>query len=307
MDAWLQGKDLFALALSLTDEHRGFFIKHERAVKLLEKFPPQNLLDHFGYQSVSELFKEKPFASVFASLRFAQDNTWMHKFFDEAYAGLGAEDFEEREVELKMLEPEWMEIAAKFGSKKLHNLSHLKELGIIFVEPIPQDVPGVMIRALALLLHYLNEVPFYSKLIKQYSQEPDFVTKFTSLLRGDVPEVPAPAGTMRIVQRYLSKDDPNDWRLAEPHVNPEAEHFYRAEGDMAALQGDFAGWQEYDYIASDEGSSNLMDVVMSLVQKKSIDYHQKEALWNQKFIDQFGRERMNELIEKNIIGGFIEL
>ncbi len=308
----IAGKPLEA-AVKLVQPSPGFFIKHERAVTMLEKFPPQNLLDHFGYKTVAELVEKQGFASVFASLRFAQDEVWMHTFFDKGYADLTADDFEERDVELKMLEPEWLAVAEKFLKKKYHNVSHLKELGIIFVVPNNSELPGETTRMFTLLLHYLNEVPFYTKLIKEYSEKGDFVKKLQSLLRGDVPEGQAPAGSFRIVQRYLAKDDEHDFRLFEPHVNPEAEHWYKAEGNLQKLGGEFAVWQELDFVGDMWGdelvSFDLIDLVMSLVKKGEIKYlyHQQEALWNKLFIEYLGRDRVNEEIEKNIIDGFIKL
>src|SRR3989344_757494 len=110
-------------AIKLARPKPGYFIKQDRAIAMLEKFPPQNLLDHFGYATVAELVEQQGFASVFASLRFAQDNEWMHTFFDKGYADLTADDFEEREVQLKVLEPEWLDVAEKFLKKKYHNVS----------------------------------------------------------------------------------------------------------------------------------------------------------------------------------------
>src|SRR3989344_1294411 len=150
--------------------HLGFFIKKEKAIELLEKFPPQNLLDHFGYATAHELVEKQGFSSVFASLRFAQNDAWMHKFFDEAYQGLTPDDFEERDVELKVLEPEWLAVAEKFMKHKYHNVSHLKELGIIFVVPIKLEIAGETSRMFTLMLHYLNEVPFYSKLFRKFAE-----------------------------------------------------------------------------------------------------------------------------------------
>ncbi|MEK7616187.1 MAG: hypothetical protein AAB420_03210 [Patescibacteria group bacterium] len=312
-------------AIELAKPQKGFFVKQERAVAMLEKFPPQNLLDHFGYKTVAELVEKQGFSSVFASLRFAQDEKWMHVFFDKGYADLTADDFEERDVELKVLEEEWLDVADKFMKKKHHNVSHLKELGIIFIVPIKIDIPGETARMFMLLLHYLNEVPFYTKLIRQYSQESDFVPKLQSMLRGDVPEGPAPEGSFRIVQRYLAKDDENDFRLLEPHVNPEAEHWYKAEGDLGrlAMHGDAAGhtlgyWQGLDFVGDffptldgkeELISFDLIDLIMSVVKKGESKYlyHQEEALWNKLFIEYIGRGRLETEIEKNIINGFITL
>src|SRR3989344_3464088 len=193
----------------LNDPPKGFFIKKEKAAAMLEKFPPQNMLDFFGYKTVAELIAKESFTSVFCALRFAQDQPWMHQFFDRAYGELTADDFERREVEIKVLETKWLDVAKRFLQKKYHNRSHLKELGIIFIIPLPIDTPGETMRMFTLLLHYLNEVPFYSKLFRKFSQELDFTAKLKSLLRGDVPSNPLPVSEQgahwRIVQRYLAK------------------------------------------------------------------------------------------------------
>ena len=188
------------------------------------------------------------------------------------------------------------------------------------------DTPGEILRIFTLLLHYLNEVPFYSKLFKKLSNELDFIEKLKSLLRGDVLEGALPNKgkiNWRIVQRYLAKDDENDFRLFEPHVNPEAEHWFKAEESLEKLGPNYR-WKELDFVGNffptssealakeDEGelvSFDLIDLVMTLVKKEEIKYlyHQQEALWNKIFIEYFGREKMDELIEENIIKGYIEL
>ncbi len=313
----------------------GFFIKKDKAAELLENFPPQNLLDHFGYKSTKELIDKEGFSSVFSALRFAQDADWMHNFFDKAYGSLTAEDFEEREVELKVLETQWLNVAEKFLDKKYHNVSHLKELGIIFVIPLTIDTEGETLRLFTLILHYLNEVPFYSRLFRKFSFEEGFSAKLKSLLRGDVPEGQVPENSFRIVQRYLAKDNKEDFRLFEPHINPEVEHWYKAEGDLAKLGSlpgaeghTFGYWQGLDFVgdffprpadlsakasasvAGDElVSFDLIDLVMSLVKKGEIKYlyHQQEALWNKIFIEYLGREKVEELVAENIISGFIKL
>jgi hypothetical protein len=299
---------------------------------MLNRYPPHNVIEHFGYRNVEELFDNEGFASVMASLRFTQTAQWMHEFFDAAYSNLTPDDFEERDVVLQILDPKWLVIAEQFMKKKYHNVSHLKEFGIIFVIPIHLDAPGQMMRLFTLLLHYLHEVPFYSGLFRQYRDAPDFSLRFRSLLRGDVPgsviAQPKTGMTWRIVQRYLSKDNPDDFRLFEPHVNPEADHWWRAEEDLKRLsrimptekgQLDVGWWAGLDcvgYVATDVTtgkeelvSFDLIDLIMSLVDggdAKHI-YHQQEALWNKIFVEYMGRERMQELIAGNIVDGFIHL
>lgn len=309
---------------------KGLFIKKEKAVELLDKFKPDNLLDHFKCSSAGELVEKEGFASVVSALRFAQSQEWMHKFFDEAYSDLKPSDFEEREVELIVLDHKWLEVAEKFLEKKYHNVSHLKEFGVIFVTPIVLDSPGETSRMFTLMLHYLHEVPFYAGLFRRYMDDPDFNVKFKSLLRGDVPSGQIMEGgkvVWRIVQRYLAKDNENDPRLFEPHVNPEAEHWFRAEGDFSRLarmmkrddgELSLSCWTGLDFVGGffkdREGeeqliSFNFIDLTMSLVKKGHIKYlyHHQEALWNKIFSEYMGRETMNRMIEESIIKGFIEL
>lgn len=309
---------------------KGLFIKKEKVTQLLNKHKPDNLLKHFGYSAVDKLVEEEGFASVVSALRFAQSQEWMHKFFDTAYNDLKPGDFEEREVEMKILEQKWVDVAEKYLEKKYHNVSHLKEFGVIFITPIKLDIPGETSRMFTLLLHYLHEVPFYSGLFRKYMNDEDFIIKFRSLLRGDVPSGPMLDGgkiTWRIVQRYLAKDNESDPRLFEPHVNPEAEHWYRAERDFGRLgrmmeeedqKMSFRFWIGLDFVGDffkdREGQDHLVgfnyiDLIMSLVKKGHIKYlyHQQEALWNKIFLEYMGRETMNRLMEENIIRGFIEL
>ena len=314
---------------SLVNQQMGFFIKRDRAVELLSENPPKNLLEFFGYANVEELIAKESFESVFAALRFTQTTEWMHNFFDTAYNNLGPDDFEEKAIRLKVLEEKWLKVAEKFLEKKYHNVSHLKELGIIFIIPLKLDTPGEITRIFTLILHYLNEVPFYSKLFRKFISEENFSEKLKSLLRGDVLDK-SKAESLKskadwlIIQRYLAKDDENDSRLFMPHINPEAEHWFKAEESLAKLpmkaedtKGlNFGFWKGLDFVGdflkNDGGeelvSFDLIDVVMTLVQKEKIKYlyHQQEALWNKIFIEYLGRNKMNELIEQNVIKGYIE-
>ncbi len=303
----------------------GLYIKKERAEAMLEKYPPANLLEHFGYSSVRELLDKEGFAHVMSALRFTQSEQWMHKFFDVAYQGITRDDFEERNVELIVLDAKWVSVAEKFLQKKYHNVSHLKELGIIFIIPIALDVQGDTLRLFALLLHYLHEVPFYASMFRRFMDGPEFLRDFTSLLRGDVSSEPLPDSgkiSWRVVQRYLAKDNVNDIRLSEPHVSPEANHWWHAEEDLGRVSRilghddgslDLGWWSGLDYVGEEFGSSlvsfDLIDLLMSLVQEGRAKYlyHQQEALWNKIFVEYMGRDKLEELIAEHIIDGFIVL
>jgi hypothetical protein len=181
------------------------------------------------------------------------------------------------------------------------------------------------------MLHYLHEVPFYSGLFRRHLHDEGFPSIFRSLLRGDVSVKHLPADgsmTWRVVQRYLAKDNAGDFRLFEPHVNPEADHWWRAEEDLGRLSRilgeehgslslgwwmglDFVGDYYTDAATGKESmvSFDLIDQLMSLVRKSDTSYlyHQQEALWNKIFVEYMGREKMQQLIEENLLSGFITL
>lgn len=314
--------EVLELALELSDIKSGFFIKEKKAKEMLKNFPPYNLLSFFGYKDTEELIEKEDFDSVFSSLRFAQDSKWMSQFFNQAYNNLTPQDFEERPIRIKILEEKWVDLSQKFLVKKYHNISHLKELGIIFV--IPEKEPpksGEILRNFLLFLHYLNEVPFYSRLFKKISKKEKFIEGLKSLLRGDVIDdlsiLDKSKTIWLIVQRYLAKDNPDDKRLFIPHINPEAEHWFNAQLNMAKLGNGFNYWQNLDFVFGyfkNNGQEeklitfNIVDLAMNSATNGNVKYvyHQKESLWNKIFIEYFGREKMNELIEENILKGYIE-
>jgi len=249
----------------------------------------------------------------------------MHQTFEEVYSHFTPDDFEEREVEVRVLGPEWHDISEKFVAKKHHNLSHLKEFGVIFLNPINEDIPGKFLRDFALFLHYFHEISFYSKLFKKYASEDGFSDKLKSLLRGDVAEVyKTSPGEWLIVQRYLYKENPNDPRLYIPRVNPESIHWMRGERDLTLFRSeearlDLSLWHDLDWIGGifDHGneevvSFDLEDNAMSLVsfmegKNESFNYHQREAMWTKIFFAYVGgEEEAEKLLIENFDKGVIK-
>lgn len=311
------------LSHSVMKPPRGFFLKKELMENILRKRKPENLLNYLGYDSVEKIFKDNDVLEAFSALRFVESNEWMHRTFAEAYSNFTADDFEERDVEIKIFGPKWHGIAKKFVEKKYHNLSHLKEFGVIFVNPIKMDIPGKMLRDFSLLLHYSYEIEFYSRLFKKYSADLDFSEKFKGLLRGDVKWLADinPKKAFLIVQRYLIKEDPNDPRLYHPRVNPESFHWAKSERDLASIKGvDLSMWGNLCWIGGifrdgreELVSFDLEDNIMSLVsamegQKNIFSYHQREAMWTRIFSEYVGGEnKLEQLIVENFDKGFISL
>lgn len=325
----IDGQDEFdraaILARSMASPEQGFFLKREKGKEILRKRPPHKLLEHFGFKNVDQLLKNLEVTEIFSALRFIETDEWMHATFDSAYSGFSKEDFEYRDIEIKVLGTEWKAVAEKFVAKKHHNVSHLKEFGVIFLNPVREDAPGKMIRDFALLLHYFHEINFYSKLFEQYKEKPDFAKHLKSLLRGDVREAKArKEGDWLIVQRYLWKIDPKDERLFIPHVNPESLHWHRAERDLAEYGGfsdtkfNLKIWNDEDWVAGffDNKliSFDLEDIAMSYVsysegkEDEIFTYHQHEALWTHIFRAYVGgEEALEALLLKNYEKGIISI
>lgn len=308
-------------ARKITTESRGFFLKREFAEDILRKRPPEATMSYLGYKTVEEMLEKEEVEEVFSALRFTENDEWMHETFRIAYTSFTPEDFEERPIKLKVLGNQWKEIAEKYIEKKHHNVSHLKEFGIIFLNPIAQTETGKFLRDFALLLHYFHEVAFYSKLFRKYKDLPDFNEKFVSLLRGDVPEIGhAQKGSWLIIQKYLWKNDPKDPRLFVPRVNPEAMHWEKAEQDLVAFgkQNPGIGLEFWDSLSSVAGlfpnkngeqelvSFDLEDNAMGVAsasdeRHEHFFYHQREALWNKIFArGAGGYEKMERYIVENM-------
>jgi len=334
-------------ARDVANPPKGFFIKKEKAIEFIKNQPPLKILSALNYKNVRQMLEHEDIFEIFSALRFVEGNEWLNENFFKQYENLKTDDFEKREIKVLALPERWAKIAQSFVKYKHHNISHLKELGVIYVIPLSLEISGEVIRNFSLILHYFNEIKFYSELFEKFSYEPSsFSQNLISLLRGDV--FNSPTSTSKkirwlIIQRYLAKDDKDDWRLFEPHVNPEALHWQKAEKMLVAMakkfnnfSTDLAFWENLDWVGdyfSAEGESlpvrqagasggkngngsetlvsfNLVDTAMSLVKQKDLIkylYHHQEALWNKIFTEYFGAEKMDELIKENIIKGYFEV
>ncbi len=319
------------LARKIARVGTGYFLKKDLAAEILKKRPPENVLKYLGVQTVDEALAKHDVAEIFSALRFIETDEWMHQTFEVAYSAFTPSDFEERAIEVKVLGPEWREVAKKFVAKKHHNVSHLKEFGVIFLNPIRERIPGKFLRDFALLLHYFHEIEFYSKLFRRYAEQPDFAGKLKALLRGDVPEVyRSEPGEWLIVQRYLAKENPKDPRLFMPRVNPESLHWRRGERDLALFNAPEAKlnlnlWADLDWVGNvfedgptapsggDVVSFDLEDNAMTLVsfmegeEQQYFNYHQREAMWTKIFSEYVGGDdNMEKMLLENFDKGIIK-
>ncbi len=311
-------------AVSIVKPQEGFFLKEDKARELLLANPPRNVMDVLGYKSAEEMVGKEDVYELFASLRFVEDRKWLNEVFFTPYEKLTPDDFEKRTIQIKVLEADkWARAAAAFMKKKFHNVSHLKELGIVFT--IPASVKdGATLRLFSLLFHYLHEVPFYAQHFALAAEKnpKEFAKIVVADLRGDVREsIPLVENvvTWMIIQRYLYKEDPADSRLGIPHVSPESMHWKRAADDIASFGKDnpqlgLDFWAGKAHIAGSFGnkltSFNFEDNVFSAVPGQEVEqytYHMREALWNKFFTEWFegGEKVLETLLVEDFSQGFV--
>jgi len=275
----------------------GFFLKENKAKEMLILHPPKKLIKMLGYSDINTLLSKENLYEIYGSLRFVETNKWMHDFLKQ-YDKLTADDFEKRRIKLNILNKRrWQDAGKEFVKKKFHNLTHLKELGVLFALPRPaSDELGIALTTFSLALHYFNEISMYSSIFANLKNKPDFGKKIIPILKGEPKK-----NDWLIIPRYLEKQKNPPAELYKPHINPEAIFWRKATQNLMKLAQELPGgcldfWGELNWIADyfpgpDKKdyliTFNFEDISMSFANqlslKKHYIYHFREALWNRVF------------------------
>ncbi|MFH1392644.1 MAG: hypothetical protein ABIG90_03145 [bacterium] len=289
-------------ALRLFPPKPGFFLKQDKAKEFLIQNPPLKVISALGYKDIDQILSRENLYEIYGSLRFVETPEWLNKFI-ENYQSLTKEDFEMRAIRVMVLSKrKWQDLSEQFTKKKYHNLTHLKELGVVFA--IPREVSnevGVALTSFSLLLHYFNEVSVYSQIIKNFDN--NFASRLISLLKGEIKSV----NGWHIISRYLQKDKNPDSRIFEPHINPEAIFWQKADQSLMRLAKELPGssldfWEDLDWVGDyfpglDNKNRlitfNSVDISLSFANQLPLNkryiYHFQEALWNKIYEKQFNK------------------
>jgi hypothetical protein len=284
-------------------------LKKSVAKEMLRKTPPQTIMKLLGYRSVDSMLKHENLAEVYGGLRFAESPEWLNKF-NEQYKSLHPSDFETREIEFVVMPRErWGDIAEHFVAKKRHNITHLKELGVILMLPIKlTKLPGITITAMPLLFHYINEIRLYSAYFKLQQVKKDFGKIFVTTLIADPGKAAVMAGShvhWRVIQRYFGKlEKEYHPEIFEPHVQPEDLHWRKAEDALYRIDPELKFWKGLDYVARYEDGRpipfNLMDVSVGYCTnapyENRVIYHFRESLWNEIFMRYMGEKTLEQQV-----------
>lgn len=294
-------------------------LKKSVAKRMLQEMPPPQIMKHLGYSSVESMTKRENLGEIYGALRFAESSAWL-KRFNSAYKKLNPSDFETRDIEIIVMDKtRWGDIAESFVKKKRHNITHLKELGVILMLPTKlEKLHGITITAMPLLLHYLNEIRLYSAFFKLQQVKSNFGKIVAETLNADIRSAAVMAGNhvhWRVIQRYYGKlKHEKHPEIFEPHVQPEDLHWRRAEEQLFHIDPELKFWHGLDYVGVLAGnqpvSFNLMDISVSYCTNASYEqratYHMRESLWNEIFMRYMGHEVLEQQILQQLDNNMIK-
>jgi len=287
-----------------------FVLKREKAKELLRKMPPVTLMKKLGYDDVEAMFEGEDFDEIYTALRFSEGAEWLNEY-DELFSTVTADDYEERDLRIiEMDHNKYVDLAEHFVQKKLHNVTHTKEMGTIVVVPMhAKTMRGLVLKTLPLLLHYMNEIKLYSTFFKLKSHKPHFGKIVVDTLIADPRDASQMAGSKihwRVIQRYLGrhKEDAIDMVAFEPHLQPEDLHWRRAEDLLYTIDPKLEFWKERDYVGLNYDdfpvSFNLFDVSFAYSNKEAYEgryaYHFRESLWNEIFVRYMGFKNLKQQV-----------
>ncbi len=288
-------------------------LKKSVAKNMLKKMPPKNTMAHLKYKSVDSMLKRENISEIYGALRFAEGPEWLNTF-DGLYKSLKPSDFETRKIEILIMDPlRWGTIADSFVHKKRHNITHLKELGVIIMLPTTVSrLRGVTITCMPLLFHYINEIRLYSSFFKLQQVKPNFGKIIVDTLVADTSNAAVMAGQnihWRVIQRYFGKlESEFHPEIFEPHVQPEDLHWRRAEESLYRIEPKLKFWQDMDYVGVHHGDRpvtfNLMDCAIAYCNQtpysERVIYHFREALWNEIFVRYMGEKTLEQQVLKQL-------
>lgn len=300
---------------------RCWVLKKSVAKDLLREMPPKNMMKNLRYRSLESMLKNENFSELYAGLRFSEGADWLNTYNELFEKVVTPSDFEHRKVEIVVMDhSKWVDMAAGFVEKKLHNVTHTKELGVIIVVPMHQThMRGLTLKTLPLLFHYINEIRLYSAFFKLKSTAPQFGKTITDTLIADVGSGAVLAGHnihWRVIQRYLGRHkEDREPEAFEPHVQPEDLHWRKAEESLFAIDNELKFWEELDYVGrsaedGDPVACNLFDVSFAYSNQETYEkryfYHMRESLWNEIFMRYMGKANLAEQVLEQLDNDMIK-
>jgi ASC-1-like (ASCH) protein len=284
-------------------------LKKSVAKDLIKKTPPKQVMKKLGYRSVDSMLKKEPINQIFAAIRFAESPEWLNNFVKK-YKSLKPSDFETRKIDIVIMPSgRWCEAAKDFIGANRHNITHLKELGVVIMLPMHlETLPGIAITSLPLVLHYINEIRQYSAYFKLQQVKPKFGALVADTIIADPGKHAVMAGShvhWRVIQRFFGKQEfEYHPEIFEPHVQPEDLYWRKAEEIMYDFEPELKFWKDMEYVGAVYSSRpvtfNLMDNSISYMNQAPYDYravyHFRGSLWNEVYTRYMGQKTLEEQV-----------
>lgn len=152
------------------EQHRGFVLRRDSAVRLMQELPPNNLMDALGYGSVGRLLAHEDPLHVVAICRTTEDESWQARY-KRLLADVTPDDFEVRPIGYFVADTATYR-PAFLNSKhppKLWRISHNKETGIITCLTLDDldRARAPLLQYVLVFLHYFFETAFASRYYRE--------------------------------------------------------------------------------------------------------------------------------------------
>lgn len=261
-----------AVVRRLDIPHDCWAIKDSVARKLLRASPPKRVMRQLHYKSIDSMLKRERITSLLAAAHIAESAAWREKF-TRSYKTLGPSDFENRKIEILTIKNErWQAMAEDFVRKNRHNITAHKEAGAIIILPIPvNELPGITITLLPLLIRTINELRSFSAYMKIQQVKPSFGATLARVAAGSSSMSMTVAGQRfpwRVIHQYLAslsaKERPE---IFGPHLQPEDLVWTKPENTLYKLEPALKFWEDFSYVGARHRerpvSFNLLDNAIS--------------------------------------------
>lgn len=289
-----------------------FALKSSVAKRLLKKNSPKKAMKQLGYRSIDSMLKHESVAQIYAAAVITETSSW-HRQLLQSYKGLGATDFESRDIAVVApLNKRWESLAHSYVSDVKQNIMIFKEIGTVLLLPLPsQTVEGAALAITLLSLHAMNEIRQSSAYLKLHQVRPDFGSLLMNTARSEPYTQASLLGERlpwRLIHRYFASKKDFNAALFEPHVHPEDLQWKPAENILASLHERLEFWSHGAHLALlDCGtpvSLNFTDVVLNFCNKlpyeHRIVHYFRDQLWHELMLRYLNQENLEQVLHEQL-------
>ncbi len=294
-------------------------LKHSVAKKLLKQNPPKHLMKQLGYRSVDSMLKREHVSELFGALRFAESEQWLERFIRN-YKKLKSQDFESRLVEILLLTDErYQRLARDFINSRGSNITHLKEMGLVVMLPMPPNqLRGLSLMMFVLTLHNIDEVRAYSALFKLEQVRPDFASNLVKTLlldSGNHANLFGQPIHWKLIRRHFGSVKYDSFpEVFEPNLQLDDLLWQHAEDTLYHIEPALKFWHEVEYVGlpTIEGavSFNLIDNIINYCNHfefdRRINHHFSSELWNQLLLRYMGHKKVEQHLLQQLDNSFAD-